>query len=90
MSSMVGQQVLVMSVAEINVRGEQITFRHQRTAAVIQYKCVDAPVILALVQFLVIIVETSQLGELLKCYMLCVCVCVCVYIYIGIIIHTIY
>jgi hypothetical protein len=74
-----------MNVAEINVRGEQITFWHQRTAAVIQYKYVDTPVILALVQFLVI-VATSQLEELLKCYILfvcvCVCVCVCIYIYI--------
>jgi hypothetical protein len=75
MSSMVGQQILVMSVAEINVRGEQITYLHQRTAAVIQYKCVDTPVILALVQFLVIVV-TSQLGELLKCYIVCESVCI--------------
>jgi hypothetical protein len=68
MSSVVSRQVMVMSAAEINVRGEQIIIRHQRTAAVIQYKCVDTPVILALVQFLVIIVVTSQLWELLKCY----------------------
>jgi len=77
MSSVDSQQVTVMSAAEINVGGEQITFRHQRAAAVIQYKCVDTPVILALVQFLVTLVATSQLKELLKCYM---CVYVCVYI----------
>lgn len=76
MPSVVGQQVLVMSLAEINVRGEQITFRHQRITAVIQYKCVDTHVILALVQFLVI-VATSQLGELLKCYILYILIIIC-------------
>lgn len=76
MSSVVCKQVVRMRAAEINVRSEQIMFRHQRTVAVIQYKCVNTPVILALVQFLVIIVVTSQLWELLKCY-----ICVCIYGY---------